>query len=235
MHYSEAEKKLQNLFESKNYILLIKQGKKYEKNKDLIYTCSNGSSIYIEYPGYKAKIVENEKIIYDYKVEISTSCFKGTLSHANIIVDIYNKCFQGFDIKLLKQMLIRVLKEGIIDLNQYSEVKSYSCCQVDEEILRCAMNTHKTLGKSYNSNANQFEFTFEELFSSIFWIALQEDINYPMPNYQGRKMSFSRYLETLHCFESNHTLDEVISRALVKGHSPIDWVDMDYSFRDFIN
>jgi len=29
----------------------------------------------------------------------------------------------------------------------------------------------------------------------IFWLTLQEDLNYPMPRYQGRKLTFQRYYE----------------------------------------
>ncbi|TRU33798.1 MAG: hypothetical protein EWV50_20065 [Microcystis aeruginosa Ma_MB_F_20061100_S20] len=234
MHYSEAEQKLEQLFESRNYKLLIQQRLRHV-HQDLIYTCSNGAAIYISYPGLKARIGRNGKIVYDYRVDIVTSQLSTSLSHANIIVDIYNKCLQGFDRELMKQILIGAAREGQIDVNQYSQVKSYSYCAVNQSILRCAMVAHTALGKSYNSTANQSDLTFEELFSSIFWIVLQEDINYPMPRYQGRKMPFSRYLEALHCFESDHTLDEVISRALVEGYPPSDWIDMDYSFRRFIN
>jgi len=234
MHYSEAEQKLEKLFESRNYRLLIQQRLRHI-HQDLIYTCSNGAAIYISYPGFKARIGRNGKIVYDYRVDILTPQLNTSLSHANIIVDIYNKCLQGFDRELMKQILIGAAREGQIDVEQYSQVKSYSCCAVNQSILRCAIDAHIALGKVYYSTANQSDLTFEELFSSIFWIVLQEDINYPMPRYQGRKMPFSRYLEALHCFESNHTLDEVISRALLEGYPPNDWSDMDYSFRRFIN
>lgn len=234
MNYSEAKQKLQKLFESRNYELLIQQCLRHI-HQDLIYTCSNGSAIYISYPGLKARLGKNGKIVYDYRVDIITSQLNTSLSHANIIVDIYNKCLQGFDRELMKQLLIRSAIEGQFYVDQYSQVKSYSCCAVDQSILSCATDAHTALGKAYNSTANQSDLTFEELFGSIFWIVLQEDINYPMPRYQGRKMPFSRYLEALHCFESNHTLNEVICRALVEGYPPNDWIDMDYSFRRFIN
>lgn len=234
MNYSQAEQKLQQLFESRNYKLLI-QNRLHHVHRDLICNCSNGTKIYISYPGSKAKIDSNGRIVFDYRVEIKNSQLNTALSHANIIVDIYNKCCRGFDHALMKQILIQSAREGEIDVYQYSQVKSYSCCAIDQSILHDAISAHSALGKSYNSNANQFDLTFEELFKSIFWIVLQEDINYPMPKYQGRKMPFSRYLEVLHCFESNHTLREVITRALSEGYPPNDWIDMDYSFRQFIN
>jgi hypothetical protein len=234
MHYSEATQKLQQLFESREYRILIQQRLRH-KHRDLIHTCSNGTAIYISYPGLKARIERNTKIVYDYRVDIETSQLNASLSHANIIVDIYNKCFQGFDRELMKQILIQIAREGLIDANQYYEIKSYSCSTVDKTILCSAMDAHQALGKTYNSEVNQSDLTFEELFISIFWIVLQEDFNYPMPRYQGRKMPFSRYLEALYCFESDHKLDEVITRALVEGYPPNQWRDMDYSFLVSIN
>ena len=170
MNYSEAEQKLQKLFESRNYELLIQQRLRHI-HRDLIYTCSNGSAIYISYPGLKARLGKNRKIVYDYRVDIVTSQLNTSLSHANIIVDIYNKCLQGFDRELMKQLLIRSAREGQFDVDQYSQVKIYSCCAVDQSILRCATDAHTALGKTYNSTATQSDLTFEELFSSIFWIS----------------------------------------------------------------
>lgn len=235
MNYHEAEQNLQELFEARDYRGLIQKRLRHV-HKDLIYTCSNGSEIYISYPGLKARLGTDKKIVYDYRVDIVTSKIKASLSHVNIIVDIYNKCLHNFDRESMRQLLIETAREGQFDVNQCSQFGSYSYQAVDKSLLGCATDVHTGLGKSYNSSANQFDLTFEELFNSIFWIVLQEDINYPMPRYQGRKMPFSRYLEALHCFDSKHSLDEVIERALTEGRPPTDWIDnMDYSFRRLIN
>lgn len=233
MHYLEARQRLQKLFDSKQYEKLIQQRRRHV-HRNLIHTCSNGTQLYLSYPGLKARR-KNRKIIYDYRVDLVSSQFSAALSHINLIVDIYNKCLRGFDYKLMENLLIKSAVEGQININQYSQVKNYSCSTINHSIQRIATDAHTALGKSYNSTANQSDLTFEELFSSIFWIVLQEDINYPMPTYQGRKMPFSRYLEALHCFGSNHTLQEVIRRTLIEGYPPNDWSDMNYSFRRFIN
>ena len=235
MNYHEAEQNLQELFEARDYRGLIQKRLRHV-HRDLIYTCSNGSKIYISYPGLKAKLGTNGKIVYDYRVDIVTPQFKASLSHVNIIVDIYNKCLHNFDCESMRQLLIQTAREGQFDVNQCSQLGSYSYQAVDQSLIHCATDVHKALGKTYNLMANQIDLTFEELFNSIFWIVLQEDINYPIPRrYQGRKMPFSRYLEALHCFDSKHSLDEVIERALIEGSPPSDWSDMDYSFRHLIN
>jgi hypothetical protein len=77
--------------------------------------------------------------------------------------------------------------------------------------------------------------TIEELFKSIKWIVIQEDINYPVSKgYLGRKMPYGRYLEAIHVLEGKgYSLQEVIQRAL--SHSrPQKWNDMDYTFEQNI-
>lgn len=65
------------------------------------------------------------------------------------------------------------------------------------------------------------------------WIVLQEDINYPIKEgYQGRKMSFYRYLEAIYCqymdyaaaYNNRHSIEEVIERIYAKYKSKL-WKD----------
>ncbi len=52
----------------------------------------------------------------------------------------------------------------------------------------------------------------------IFWVSLQDEINYPQPRYQGHRMPFSRYFEAV--YASNYrglTIDEVMDRCLNHG------------------
>ncbi|MBD2426505.1 hypothetical protein [Phormidium sp. FACHB-1136] len=235
MNYSEAEQKLKKIFESQNYEILVQKGLRHEKHR-LAYKCSNGSEIHISYPGLKTGF-RYGKVVYDYRVDLVTPDFKVSLSHVNIIVDIYNKCLHGFDPEVMRKLLVEVAQRGQISFSEEAEVRDYSLRPVHKAILRRAEEVHAKLGKTYNPTANQKDLGFDELFNSIFWIVLQEDINYPMPRFQGRKMPFARYLEALHCFQDNkhkHKLGEVMKRALVEGRPPQDWSDMSYAFRDQI-
>lgn len=45
-----------------------------------------------------------------------------------------------------------------------------------------------------NATSTAFPKTYKE---KIYWITLQEEINYPQPGYQGRKLPFQRYYEGL--------------------------------------
>lgn len=64
-------------------------------------------------------------------------------------------------------------------------------------------------------------FSFEELTNLMFYIALQEDINYPMPRYLGRTMCYFRYLEAIFCkVNQRYLLEEAISKATQRGGPP---------------
>ena len=69
-------------------------------------------------------------------------------------------------------------------------------------------------------------FSFEQLTDLMFYIGIQEDINYPERYYQGRKMCFFRYLEAIYCkIYTNHTLKEAVSRAKA-SFIPKNWNDV---------
>jgi hypothetical protein len=68
-------------------------------------------------------------------------------------------------------------------------------------------------------------FSFEYILKVLKWWFGEEDCNYPMPKYQGRKMIMYRIRELLDGIE----LDQVIYRAKVKGRPPPpDLKNVDY-------
>lgn len=52
----------------------------------------------------------------------------------------------------------------------------------------------------------------------IYWITLQEEINYPQPKYFGRKLSYQRFYEGMLAKLGICTLDYVISRTNNHGN-----------------
>lgn len=69
-------------------------------------------------------------------------------------------------------------------------------------------------------------FSLEQLTDLMFYIAIQEDINYPGVYYQGRKMCFYRYLEAIYCKVcNNHRIEEAINKAVAHGYIPKNWQD----------
>ena len=69
-------------------------------------------------------------------------------------------------------------------------------------------------------------FATSDLFSKkikekIFWITLQEEINYPQPQYAGRRLSFQRFYEAALIRKGICSLEEVIKRTNNHGkHKP---------------
>lgn len=62
----------------------------------------------------------------------------------------------------------------------------------------------------------------QKIVSLIYWITLQDEINYPQPKYQGRRMPFSRYFEAMYCaeYKCSFDLDMVLDRCKNKGYIP---------------
>lgn len=177
---------------------------------------SNRSLISITFPGYKA--TEAKK---DFRVNFTKDGVQHVLSHTNIIVDIYNKVSFG---ALNPQSLITSLFLAVVENNlTYSQLANnleYNRVDPTLELRDLARLAHR--GKKYNSLTNSFDLTWEEFFANIKWITMQEDFNYPMPRYQGRKMPFKRYLEAIYAYTHPNliSLETVIDRALAHSRIP---------------
>jgi len=226
MEFKKDKRFLENLFEKEEFYELEDHSK-----KEKVYECENGTGIYIVYPGYKAT-EEN----YDYRVDIKKDSIEIPLSHANIITDIYNKSKNNcVDLVKLKYLLIRVFKEESFNLDKYKEFTNYQTKKPpSEDILDRIDEAHKS--KKFNREGNKWDLNFEELFHSIKWIVIQEDLNYPInQGYEGRKMPLARYVESIYCGKNNNRkIEEVIDRAILHNRRPKQWDELDYSYLDDI-
>ena len=90
-----------------------------------------------------------------------------------------------------------------------------------------------TIGRDVNIHislipAFEHGFSFEVLTDLMVYIAIQEDINYPMPRYLGRTMCYFRYLEAIYCkVNRRHLLEEAIEKATRRGGPPApNWDDV---------
>jgi hypothetical protein len=233
LDYEPSKKYLLDLFNTNHFVQNF-QSRKLHSSQIIIQECSNGTRIGVSFPGYKTQIKPNQ-IVYDYRVDILKGSVTTALSHANIIVDIYNKMTSGgMSSKIFREVLIELSREGHFDVSELSKKLTYKSIKPSEELKERANKAHK--GKIYNTIGNSFDLSIEELIIAMKWIVLQEDINYPIAKgYEGRKMPFARYIETTHIIEhTTYSLEQVIERAL--SHSrPSLWNEFDYSFRNFIS
>lgn len=218
MSYKTMKTKLLTVFNKYDFKDLILNDN-FNTQNTLIDTLDNGSKIYITFPGYKSKIKGNF-ITYDYRVNIRNTIIDTALSHVNIIIDLYNKAIQlGQNAYILRNLLYDLAANGDnYTRNNYLLLDQSIFNTPGRNLLNYSNNIHTNLNKQYNKQGNSWNYSLDELIHSILWIVLQEDINYPMPRFQGRRMPFYRYLETLYCAQNPndeiHTLGNVIERAL---------------------
>lgn len=232
MNFQKSGIYLLRIFQHNNFVANV-QNNNTHASQMLIQTCRNGTQISISFPGYKAAVSRN-RTVYDYRVDITKNGVTTALSHTNIITDIFNKIQNGgMSANNLKAVLIEVAQEGNIDLARITANLAYNPIVPPQTLISRVRAAHGK--KNYNHVGNSSDLTIEELLASIKWIVLQEDINYPISNnYEGRKMPFARYLETVFITQNNsHRLEEVISRALTHSR-PKQWAETDYSFRNLI-
>lgn len=132
----------------------------------------------------------------DYCVYLVDEDGEHPISHVEIMNDLYNKT----------------------TVQNFRYMKKYI---EDVATIGRDVNIHISLFPAF-----EYGFAFEVLTDLMFYIAIQEDINYPEERFQGRKMCFYRYLEAIYCkICSNHTLKEAILRAKA-NYIPKNWNDV---------
>lgn len=133
----------------------------------------------------------------DYCVYLVDLNGEHPISHVEIMYDLYNK----------------TTRKNYLSMRKYIE-----------DVARCGKRIDVC---SYPGIPFDKGFTFKELTGLMFYIAIQEDINYPDSRYQGRKMCFYRYIEAIYCkVNHNHSIEEAIKKATAKGYIPSNWRDV---------
>ena len=227
MKFIETKKHLVDLFKSNNFVEDARNNCLHTNLLE-VEALSNGSKIFVSFPGYKC--IRYNEIVYDYRVDISKNEDRVTLSHANIITDLFNKVKNvGMAPMELANALIESSIESTFELDKVVNNLKYNPVKPNKDLISRVNTAHGN--KTYNQPGNAFDLTIEELFSCIKWIVIQEDINYPISSHcQGRRMPFSRYIEAVFTAQSNtHRLEEVIQRAL-SHFIPPEWDEINYSF-----
>jgi hypothetical protein len=228
MEFSKSKDLLLDIFTSNNFDNNVINGNTHA-TEFVVEICSTGSKISVSFPGYKSEI-RNGKTIYDYRIDILKNESLVALSHSNIVTDIYNKIVNGN--MIARDMAIELAKAGVdskFDLEQATRKLKYNSVIPTTKIISRVHSAHK--GKFYNKTGNSFDLTIEELFTCIKWIVIQEDINYPISkNFEGRRMSFYRYIEAAFVAQNNlYSLEDVISRTLSHSRSQ-KWGEISYKF-----
>jgi hypothetical protein len=227
MNFNQSKDIILKIFDANDFIENAKK-RRYHTTLIPAWRCSNGTEISLSFPGKKSE-QKPWGYNYDYRVDTKINNIVVSLSHANIVVDIYNKITRGGMIpEDLRDVLIYSMEEEDFDLDAITAALKYTPIAPKGGLLDTVRKVHG--GKPFDMRGNARDLTIEEFFVSMKWIAMQEDINYPISQgKQGRKMPLARYLEAIHvCTDDEHTLEEVVYRTLV--HSiPEPWAGVDYS------
>lgn len=222
MNYNQLKEHVLKIFKEGDF---VKHWENYNETGNRLELNSQNKiindslNLSINFPGYKTT-KKYGKLIYDYRVDLNNIA----ISHTNIVIDIYNKCRQAPHLSNnLYRFLLDISKNALnTNLNNYTDLLNFNFIAPSTKLLEQSNIAHKNLGKYFNQSANSWNYSFEELKYLISYIVLQEDINYPMPRYNGRRMSFYRYIEALICtFPNDYTLENVIERTLSHSIPPL--------------
>ena len=189
----------------------------------------------ITYPGFKTKIEDNE-IRYDFRVNFDDV----PVSHPEIILDLYNKALQQDEqtSRRWKNFLESLAVDGDeMHLEEFSDLGQITYQKPSNQLIEKLRIELANMGKSNLIKADSnFNFSLEQLKILIIWIALQEDMNYPINRrqYEGRRMPFKRYIEALYTGVKKQNLICVLNRAVVKEKRFDNWPKVDYSKIDEI-
>lgn len=231
--YNKLEKELIEMFNKNDFLGAFKSNKK----KALRFNNKYNYNLRIVYPGYKTQVGEGKVKAYDYRVD-----YNGIpVSHVNLVVDLYNKVVQAPQLKdklelFIKQIAINGMN---INLEQYKEIEDYNFAPPSSELLEKVDFLHKKLKKKYLVKGNiEKNYSLGELSILIPLIVLQEDINYPMPIYEGRRMSFYRYLEAIYGVNIEILIKRTLSHNRPKLFDELNYkeiIELDLDNKNLIN
>lgn len=149
-------------------------------------------NISLSFPGKLSKQTKYG-IKYDYRFQFNGQA----ITHEDIVRDLNNSIRVNPDIfNELYTLLINLCSEPFIEISDYPDLQNY-----------------------YNDYTPKFK--LEELVTIIPYLVVQEDINFPMPCFDGRRMSFYRYIEALLCTlpNSSMNIEQIVLRTNFKGGS----------------
>ncbi|MCL2403594.1 MAG: hypothetical protein FWC86_05155 [Coriobacteriia bacterium] len=211
--YQELEDVLKGEFLSLGFIDFARKGQFNALRMTVDNKCD--VDIQVSLPGYKTKITQ-QKVTYDYRVDIRNEA----ISHANIIVDLYSKSEQFPEkIRTVYAFLRDLFRTPLSGERFVTLLDETPFRPPSDTLLSRADRAHDVLNKEFGVLGNsQWSYSADELRYMISYIVMQEDINYPPPKYEGRKMPFSRYIEAILINEptinTSYQLEDVIERAL---------------------
>lgn len=229
MNYSEMREWLTAAFEENGFEDQLQARRWNSRGITALSVQNQSGEIRITFPGYKSRKTD-DGIVFDYRVN-AAGREDIAISHVNILADIFEKVrnFPEIGPEFIRFLLDLAQHGCDVRAESYPALLALPAAPIDRRLAAQLNRVHLKLGKSYNAPGNGWSYTIAELADYIPWIVLQEDINYPMPQYLGRRMPFFRYLEAVYCgmhfTKTVHRISDVAIRAL--SHSRVAlWTDV---------
>ena len=213
MDFTEAREYVESEFSKCGFDDSFSKGL-FNTHKLVVGHLGSGSSIELSFPGTKPAVG-----VFDFRVDLhkrgDTWCYQ--LSHVNYLVDIAFKC-------RVRPSMIPYIRKAICNIYERGLYKMVylpcGCEMIGSDLIREVEKIHSKIflngvQKRYHSFSNRQSLAYEDLFISIFWVYLQEDINYPPPAL-GRELPFKLYIEFLDSFDTvdGGDLDGAIRKIL---------------------
>jgi hypothetical protein len=219
--YKELENELLEGFNARGFEEAYRRSQRLQDFLDIENDA--GIDLKIWFPGLKTTRKPDGMLAYDYRVDLE----RVAISHVNIVVDLYNKTRQRPDMtRTLYHFLKDLFAAPLSGLERVKEIDGFGVTPISSAEMQGVDSIHRSLGKTYNRSGNMnWNYSADELRYVISYIVLQEDINYPPPGYEGRRMPFYRYVEAIMINEpavaTSYVLDDVISRTLSHSRPPL--------------
>lgn len=172
---------------------------------------------WLKYPGKKA--AEDK---HDFFLDVRMGSIRMAPVHADIVLDIYTRC------TWCKTMVpnLKAMLSGLYHHHQDYIGPPEAMRHTDQSLVDEARKILAKVGKKPCKMYHAYPMMIDELSMLIFLLGIQENINYPPPKYQGRRMPLERYFEAIHCAGSGRDIMDVVKRSAEGWHR--QWPEVDY-------
>ena len=150
MDYAASQERLLREFGRLGFMQAFRAGE-FHKWEYQVEGLHNGSVVRVAFPGAKSRL---DPPRYDYRVDMIKQDLCVTLSHANIIVDIYSKCRRREPlVPDLQTFLRNVIQEGPVDPHPDTRLlPDYASSSPPEASLLDDVERIQSAGKAIQSN-----------------------------------------------------------------------------------
>ncbi|MFL0266821.1 hypothetical protein [Candidatus Clostridium radicumherbarum] len=210
MRFANAKIMIKEAYTTEN--LECKKYPKWELHEKEIETDSD--NIKLQIPGKKTDIS-----VYDFRLLLNIGNYKYFLTHANIIIDLYTKIkYNPSFATNLREFIVDIAINGLREENRL-ERYGLDKLKTNQFVKTEYKNIAAECVPNYNKYFNYRTCDMNLLRSILFWVTLQEDINYPIDKgCQGRRLAFTRFVESIYCAEHDYE-DSMIRVVLTNSYN----------------